>query len=42
MDTIDKAIKTSPPFKAFVDACLQKPETKGLGLLDYLVKPFQR
>lgn len=42
MDTIERCLNTSPQFKAFLETTRQKPETSGLGLLDYLVKPFQR
>jgi hypothetical protein len=42
MDSIAQIIQTSAPFKSFLESCKSKTETNGLGLLDFLVKPFQR
>mmetsp|Transcript_18534 Transcript_18534/g.25989 ORF Transcript_18534/g.25989 Transcript_18534/m.25989 type:complete len:527 (+) Transcript_18534:147-1727(+) len=42
MDSIDKIQKSSANFKNFIEQCKANPETSGLGLLDFLVKPFQR
>eukprot|EP01119_Soliformovum_irregulare_P021524 TRINITY_DN7187_c0_g1_i1.p1 TRINITY_DN7187_c0_g1~~TRINITY_DN7187_c0_g1_i1.p1 ORF type:complete len:719 (+),score=148.22 TRINITY_DN7187_c0_g1_i1:2439-4595(+) len=42
MDQIQQCITTSENFRKFIDSCKAKPETRHLGLIDFVVKPFQR